>query len=111
MQISPTSWYHLSTGRECVIASQFLCTSKSVLLLQSHQQLRRHGEKADVLCRKQENLQRCRDDSTLCQGRVEGRHPRPPPPTLLRIQWESSEIDRMISAQHGRTKLAAALRS
>jgi hypothetical protein len=36
--------------------------------------------KANVLCRKQENLQRCRDDSTLCQSRVEGRHPRPPPP-------------------------------
>jgi hypothetical protein len=30
------------------------------------------AKKADVLCRKQEKLQRCRDDSALCQSRVEG---------------------------------------
>jgi hypothetical protein len=29
-------------------------------------------KKADVLCRKQENLQRCRNDSALCQSRIEG---------------------------------------
>src|SRR5271154_5959487 len=60
------------------------------------------AEKANVLCRKQENLQRCRDDSTLCQSRVEGRHPRPPPPnSSAHSLGKSSEIDRMISAAHG----------
>ena len=64
--------YHLFNGRECVMASQFLCTSKSVDLLEIKCQYCPFCSQGafDLLCREQQDLECSSYDGALPQGRV-----------------------------------------